>query len=172
MNYNRKNLLEFFKDNKIDFEEFHHKHLFTVDESKQMRGKIKGNHTKNLFLRDKRKNFFLLSCLEDKIVNLKKLKLAFRANNLSFASNDHLNDILELMPGSVSPFGLINDDQKKTKFYLDVDLTKGDSINFHPLVNNYTVNISVESFYDFLKKINVELQLINLEVYRIINNGN
>ena len=170
MTYKKENLIKFLKDNNIEFKEYNHKPLFTVEESKKLRGKIIGNHTKNLFLRDKKKNFFLLSCSENKTIDLKKLRNPINANNLSFASNEYLNDMLGLTPGSVSPFGLINDIQKKTKFYLDEDLLKAQYINFHPLINNSTLGLTVKHFLNFIRKINVELQLINLEVYKIIKN--
>ena len=172
MDYKKTDLLEYLNKNNILFSEHKHKPLFTVEQSKKLRGLIKGAHTKNLFLKDKKKKFFLLSCLEDKKIDLKKLKITFEANNLSFASNSQLRDILGIEPGSVSPFGLINDTHKITKFYLDKDILEKDSVNFHPLINSSTINLSVRSFIDFIKKINVELHLLDLEVYRLVNNGN
>tara|TARA_B100000029_G_scaffold516500_1_gene630333 strand:- start:5134 stop:5652 length:519 start_codon:yes stop_codon:yes gene_type:complete len=172
MEYKRENLLNFFNVNNILFTEYEHKALFTVEQSKEMRGKIQGSHTKNLFLRDKKKKYFLLSCAEDKIIDLKKLRNPLSTNNLSFASSDRLKEVLGLIPGSVTPFGLINDKKKQTKFYLDLDLYKSDSINFHPLLNNFTVNMDLNNFYNFMKIINVELQIIDLKVYKLINYGN
>ena len=171
MYYTRKEFLEYLNLNKIAFLEYRHKPLFTVEASKKLRGKIYGSHTKNLFLKDKKKNFFLLSAMEDKKIDLKKLKLVFETNNISFASNFHLKEILGLDPGSVSPYGLINDNNKVTKFYLDKDILSENTVNFHPLTNNFTINLTVNNFVNFINKINVKLHLINLEVYRLINNG-
>ena len=172
MIYNKINLLEYLNKSNIIFSEHKHEPLFTVEQSKKLRGLIKGAHTKNLFLKDKKKKFFLLSCLEDKKIDLKKLKKIFEENNLSFASNLQLKDTLGLEPGSVSPFGLINDTYKITRFYLDKDILKKNCVNFHPLINNSTISLEVRSFIDFIKKINVELHLLDLEVYRLVNNGN
>ena len=171
MGYSREDLLNFFNVNNILFKEYEHEALFTVEQSKEMRGKIQGYHTKNLFLRDKKKKYFLLSCAEDKVIDLKRLRAPLNTNNLSFASGDRLKEILGLIPGSVTPFGLINDTKKQTKFYLDLDLSKSDSINFHPLINNYTINMDLNNFYNFIKIINVELQIIDLKVYKLINYG-
>ena len=171
MHYTKKKLLEYLDLNKISFLEYNHEPLYTVEEAKKLRGKIKGCHTKNLFLRDKKKNLFLLSCLEDKKIDLKKLRSVFKTNNLSFGSNLYLDEILGLEPGSVSPFGLINDKNKITNFYLDKDILEENTVNFHPLVNDSTLNLTVNDFIDFIKKINVELHLINLEVYKHINYG-
>ena len=82
-----------------------------------------------------------------------------------------LKEILGLDPGSVSPYGLINDNNKVTKFYLDKDILSENTVNFHPLTNNFTINLTVNNFVNFINKINVKLHLINLEVYRLINNG-
>jgi len=84
MAYKKENLIKFLKDNNVEFKEYNHKPLFTVEESKKLRGEIIGNHTKNLFLKDKKKNFFLLSCSENKTIDLKKLRNPINANNLSF----------------------------------------------------------------------------------------
>ena len=57
--------------------------------------------------------------------------------------------------------------KKKTKFYFDKSILDFETVNFHPLINNYTVNMSVKNFMNFIKSLNVELHLINLEVYRV-----
>ena len=168
MSYDREKLLIFLKNINILYEEFSHEKLFTVEQSKKLRGKIKGRHTKNLFLKNKKNEFFLLSCAEEKIINLKKLRIVLETKSLSFASHNHLNEILNIKPGSVSPFGLINDIENKTKFFLDEDLLKSKTVNFHPLLNNFTLNITINDFIKFLKEINVEINIINLMEYVII----
>jgi len=172
MYYKKNDLLKYLNTNSIIFSEYNHEPLFTVEQSKKLRGIINGCHTKNLFLKDKKKKFFLLSCLEDKKIDLKKLKKTFETNSLSFASDSYLKEILGLEPGSVSPFGLINDNYNITRFYLDKDILEESTVNFHPLINNSTINLNVGSFIDFIKKVNVGLHLIDLEVYRLVNNGN
>ena len=169
MRYDRKELLKYLYIKKIPYKEFNHKPLFTVDESKKLRGKIKGAHTKNLFLKDKKENFFLISCMEDKIIDLKKFRLAINTKNISFASDVHLKKLLNVEPGAVTPMALINDKNKMVTFFLDEDIINSESVNFHPLVNNYTITLSVKSFLIFMKNINVVLNLIDLKVYKQIN---
>ena len=169
MHLNRNNLLDYLDKNKMTYAEHSHKALFTVEESKSFRGKMDGVHTKNLFLKDKKKNFFLLSCIENKGVNLKELRKVFNAGNLSFASPIYLMEILGISPGAVSPFSLINDKTKVTKFYLDRDILNEKNVNFHPLDNKFTLNLSTNIFLEFIKSINVKLNLIDLKVY--INNN-
>ena len=92
MDYKKTDLLEYLNKNNILFSEHKHKPLFTVEQSKKLRGLIKGAHTKNLFLKDKKKKFFLLSCLEDKKIDLKKLKVIFETNSLSFDDKYNLSN--------------------------------------------------------------------------------
>ena len=161
--YTKKGLLNYFEESKIPYKLHKHEALFSVEDSKNLRGYIEGAHTKNLFLKDKKKNYFLLTCIEDKKIDLKKIKKVLSVSNLSFGSDTNLEEVLGVMPGSVSPFGLINDTLKKTKFMLDSDILKNKSVNFHPLVNNFTLNILINDFITFIEKINVELNLIYLD---------
>ena len=170
MKYDNNKFLEYLDSNKIEYKFYTHQSLSTVSDSKKLRGNIDGAHTKNLFLKDKKNHFFLLSCLEDKIIDLKMLREPLKAKNLSFASELYLKEILNIKPGSVSPFGLINDSQKKTKFFMDIDILSNDSVNFHPLVNSITINLKTSDFINFLKIINARLLLINLKVYKLIQN--
>jgi len=89
-----------------------------IEDSKNLRGSIDGAHSKNLFLKDKKNNFFLVSFIEDIIADLKKASVPLNSKKLSFANEDYLMNILGIKPGSVSPFGLLNDKEKKVKFFL------------------------------------------------------
>ena len=91
MIYSREDLLKFLDYNNIKFNEYSHKPQYTVEDSKKMRCKIDGAHTKNLFLKDKKGNFFLLTCIENKNIDLKKLKIFFSVKNLSFGSEIYID---------------------------------------------------------------------------------
>ena len=91
-----------------------HPPLFTVEESKRLRGALPGGHCKNLFLRDKKRNLFLLVALEDRPIDLKSLRHALgAAGNLSFGSPETLMEVLGVAPGAVTPFALINDRDRR-----------------------------------------------------------
>lgn len=167
MKYTRKELLYYLNKKHINYIEYSHKPLFSVNDSKELRGDIKGSHTKNLFLKDKKKNFFLISCLEDKKIDLKKIKNMINVKNLSFASEISLKEILEITPGAVTPFALINDKDRITDFFLDKDILKSETVNFHPLVNNFTLNMPITGFINFLESINIQINLINFRLYKI-----
>ena len=77
----------------IRYDVCEHPPLHTVLESKKFRGKIEGAHTKNLFLKNKKNNFFLFSCLESTMVDLKQLTKVLGLGNVSFARNFHLINI-------------------------------------------------------------------------------
>ena len=111
-------LLQMLKKESIDFSITEHEPLFTVEDSKLMRGKIEGGHSKNLFLKDQKENFFLITFIEDITADLKRLPDALNSKKLSFAKPKYLKELMGIEPGSVSPFGLINDDQRKINFFL------------------------------------------------------
>ena len=169
MQYDHSKLLEYLNNNKIEYKSYAHQSLSTVNDSKKFRGSIDGAHTKNLFLKDKKNHFFLLSCLEDKMVDLKRLREPLNAKNLSFASELYLKEILNIKPGSVSPFGLINDHQRRTKYFMDTDILSNDSVNFHPLVNTSTVCIDTKDFLLFIKNNNKLVYIFNFDNYRLEN---
>src|SRR5438132_11035833 len=87
-----------------------HPPVFTVEEARELRGQIAGAHTKNLFLRDKRGALYLVTALEDAAIELKSLhRLLGASGRFSFGSADLLQDTLGVEPGSVTPFGALND---------------------------------------------------------------
>ena len=161
-------LIQLSKEN-IKFDIYHHAPLHTVQESKELRGKIDGAHTKNLFLKNKKNNFFLFSCKEATIINLKKLKNVLNLGNISFAKDFYLRDMLNVSPGSVTPFGLMNDKNNKIKFFLDKNILNHEKVNFHPLVNNLTVSLYTNDFVRFMKKNNKLVNIFNFDNYTLVN---
>ena len=136
-----KELLEKLDKNKYSYTLYKHDPLFTVEDSIIKRGQIKGTHSKNLFLKNKKNQFFLFSCLENAKVDLKKLSKNLNLGNVSFAKEEYLKKILGVEPGSVTPFGLLNDTDQKVTFYIDKMLLSEEVINFHPLVNTSTLSL-------------------------------
>ena len=164
---NKTNLLKLLDDKKIDYRIFDHPPLHSVKDSIDMRGTIKGAHTKNLFLKNKKDDFFLFSCLESTTIDLKILKKNLNLGNISFAKANYLKEILQLSPGSVSPFGLLNDNKNMVSFFLDKKLKKYDIINFHPLENTSTINMSVIDFLNFMFEYKKLVKFINFDNYTI-----
>ena len=138
-----------------------HKHapLHTVQDSVKLRGKIEGSHSKNLFLKNKKNQFFLFSCIENTNINIKKITKSLALGNISFANEDYLSLYLGVKPGAVTPFGLLNDIGNKVTFYFDSNFLKNQIVNFHPLTNTSTISMKIKDFINFLienkKKVNI-----------------
>ena len=129
-----------------------HPPLFTVEQSKHLRGKMPGAHTKNLFLIDRKDRLFLLSAEESTAVDLKSLHRKIGASGrLSFGKAEALRAALGVEPGSVTPFAAINDAEKRVTIVLDQTLLARDPLNFHPLTNTRTTRISAADFMRFLE---------------------
>lgn len=139
----------------IEYETHHHAAVFTVDEAKQLRGKLPGAHCKSLFMRDKKKVCFLVVCLEDRRLDMKALAEVIGSGRLSFASPDRLRLRLGVEPGSVTPFAVINDrspveDDEKVRIILDERMMTAELVNYHPLHNTMTTALTPASLLRFL----------------------
>ena len=129
-----------------------HPPLFTVEQSRALRGQIPGGHTKNLFLRDKKQAIFLVVVEEDAAIDLKGLHRVLGASGrFSFGSADLMAEVLGVRPGSVTPFGAINDTAIRVSVVLDAGLMAHETINAHPLVNTMTTSLKREDLVKFLE---------------------
>jgi Ala-tRNA(Pro) deacylase len=129
-----------------------HPPLFTVEQSRSLRGKIAGGHTKNLFLRDKKNELYLVVALEDAEIDLKGLhRLLGATGRFSFGSSDLLREVLGVEPGAVTPFGAINDTQNRVTVVLDAAMMEHETVNYHPLVNTMTTSIKRDDLVKFLE---------------------
>src|SRR6185369_11669678 len=102
-----------------------HAPVFTVEEAKAHRGELPGHHIKNLFLRNKKEEMWLVVALEDRAIDLKRLGEKLGAGRLSFGSPERLARYLGVKPGSVTPFAVINDTDHKVTLVLDEGLKAG-----------------------------------------------
>jgi len=129
-----------------------HPPLFTVADSQTLRGAIPGAHTKNLFLKDKKDNFFLVTVDEEAVVDLKQIHhLIGAASRVSFGKPEMLMELLGVVPGAVTVFGLINDTQGRVKAVLDAGLMQNDIVNGHPLTNEATTSIRSADLVRFIE---------------------
>ncbi len=129
-----------------------HPPVFTVQQAKELRGQIAGGHTKNLFLRDKKNELYLVVALESAQIDLKSLhRLLGASGRFSFGAPDLLRETLGVEPGSVTPFGAINDDAGRVSVVLDAAMMDYSMLNFHPLRNTMTTSIGRNDLIKFLK---------------------
>ncbi len=137
----------------IEVETHHHAAMFTVADSKGLRGDLPGAHCKSLFLRDKKKAMWLVVALEDRRLDLKILAGLIGAARLSFASADRLMQRLGVEPGSVTPFALINDmadGGARVGVVLDAEMMQAALVNYHPLTNKATTAIAPPDLLRFI----------------------
>src|ERR1043165_1368360 len=129
-----------------------HPPLFTVEQSQSLRGTIAGGHTKNLFLRDKKAALCLVTAPEDAAIELKSLHRRLGATGrFSFGSSDLMMETLGVIPGAVTPFGVINDTAGRVSVVLDAALMAHSVINAHPLTNTMTTSIARNDLVKFLE---------------------
>ena len=159
--YDSFKLIDRLKKENYDITVHQHDALFTVQDSKKLRGNIEGTHSKNLFLKNKKNEFFLLSCEEDDKIDLKKISKSLSFGNISFAKEEFLEKYLKIKPGSVSPFALLNDDNGIVNFYLEKKLYEANHLNFHPLINTLTVSIETNKFIEFMIENNKKIHIFS-----------
>jgi Ala-tRNA(Pro) deacylase len=129
-----------------------HTPVFTVAESRSLRGEIPGAHTKNLFLVDKKGALFLVTAEEDAAIDLKHLHHRLGASGrFSFGKPALLMAVLGVPPGAVTPFAAINDTEARVTVVLDRALAMSEVVNAHPLVNSATTTIAAADLIAFLR---------------------
>lgn len=128
-----------------------HPPVFTVEEAKALRGELPGCHIKNLFLRNKKGGMWLVTCLEDRAVDLKTLGERLDAGRFSFGSAERLMTHLGVRPGAVTPFAVINDEAGAVTMVLDSAVMAGGPVNCHPLVNTMTTALAPADLVRFLE---------------------
>lgn len=135
----------------IAYERYSHPPVFTSEEAAEHWAGIPATRVKNLFLRNKKGDRHYLVILEvGKEADLRHLVKVIGDDRLSFGSPERLMDNLGLTPGSVSPFGLLNDDRKAVRVIIDEDLRRAERLIFHPNINTASLTISLPDFERFL----------------------
>jgi Ala-tRNA(Pro) deacylase len=145
-------LFAFLERLSIPTETVEHPPLFTVEESTALRGDIPGGHTKNLFVKDKKSRLFLIVLGEDAEIDLKRVHEKIGGQGrVSFGSAERLEDVWGVKPGSVTPFGAINDAGGRVTVTLDAAMMTHERLNFHPLVNTRTTGLASADLVKFLR---------------------
>ena len=158
----RQDLLAFLQELGIPTSTFEHPPLFTVEQSQALRGQIAGGHTKNLFLKDKKDQVFLLVAEEDAAIDMKDLHKRIGSARLSFGRPELMAELLGVIPGSVTPFGVINDKAGRVTVIVESGLMRHDRLNFHPLENNATTTIARDDLLRFLRTTGHEPKILAL----------
>ncbi len=147
----------------IRYTEVKHPALFTSAEGEAYWKDIPGIKTKNLFLRNRKGDVHYLAIVPvDKRVDLKRLAKALGEVQLSFASPERLLKHLGLTPGSVTPFGLMNDADHCVRVLLDTQVAQAEEQGFHPNINTATLSLKTKDLHKFLDWTGCSVQIIEL----------
>ena len=145
-------LYKILKDLNINFDYYGHPPVATIEEARKYWKDIESTHCKNLFFRNHKGDRHYLVIIEhSKDLLIRDLEKRLKQGKLSFASDQRMHKYLGLMPGSVSPFGLINDTEKHVHLFLDESLKTSAKISFHPCINTASLIIAYNDFERFLK---------------------
>ncbi len=141
---------EYLKEKEIKFKTFTHPAVYTCEEAEKYNKKIKGIHSKNLFLKDRKsRTFYLVIQPANKKVDIEELSKQLK-DKLKFANENDLKEILNVSTGAVSPFGLINDKEHKTIVVIDKEIWDSEFVSFHPNINTETLELTKQGFHKYI----------------------
>jgi len=164
----RDDLLAFLADHGIEQTTHDHPAVFTVGEGEDIKARIPGAHTKNLFLKDAKGQLWLISAEGHASIDLKRLHAVIGSARLSFGSPELMAETLGVTPGSVTALGLINDTARRVRFVLDRTLAEAEQVNFHPLINTGTTTLSRQGFRRFLDTLGIEPMVVDFDAMAVI----
>ena len=160
----KEEVYDFIKRKNIWYEITEHKRVFTMDELDNIVLPYPEADAKNLFIRDdKKRNYYLITVSGKKKVDLNVFREKYNTRILSFASEKDLMEILKLIPGSVTPLGLLNDKENLVKYYLDsYFINKCDIIGMHPCDNSATLWLKTTDLINILKENGTIVNIVDL----------
>lgn len=141
-------ILTFLNKHKIPYEEYQHPALFTVEQAKAYENDIPWTHTKNIFIKEKKWPYHLITLVANKKLDTKVFKLQSGIKDFSFASPEDLMEQLKLTPGSVGIFWLINN--PAIQLWIDQDVWSAESAGRHPNINTSTVILTKKWLQEYL----------------------
>nr|WP_269141876.1 prolyl-tRNA synthetase associated domain-containing protein [Lientehia hominis] len=158
----KRELYQYLDEHKIKYEVTEHSAVYNMEELDTVELPYPEWDAKNLFVRDDKKcNYYLITVKGDKRVDLKEFRKKHGLRALSFASSDDLLAIMNLTPGSVTPFGLLNDSRHRVHFYLDSQFIEN-KIGVHPNDNTATVWMSALDLINIIKEHGNDVEIFEL----------
>ena len=159
---NKQEIYQFLSDKGIWHEITEHGAVFNMEDLSYVELPYPEADAKNLFVRDdKKRNYYLITVTSDKRVDLKEFKNKYGTAKLSFASADDLMALMGLIPGAVTPLGLLNDTEIRVKLFLD-NAFSGGLIGVHPNDNTATVWLKTADLIAILQESGHEVQLVEV----------
>lgn len=149
---NKTETYQYLTEHNIVYEVSEHKAVFNMEEAESLDLPYPECDAKNLFIRDdKKRNYYLITVKGDKRVDLKEFRKQHGLRALSFASPEELSAVMGLIPGAVTPLGILNDVERRVHFYLDKSFIGG-KIGVHPNDNTATIWVQADELMDLIKK--------------------
>lgn len=149
---NKTETYQYLTEHNIVYEVSEHKAVFNMEEAEALALPYPECDAKNLFIRDdKKQNYYLITVKGDKRVDLKEFRKQHGLRALSFASPEELSAVMGLIPGAVTPLGILNDVERRVHFYLDKSFIGG-KIGVHPNDNTATIWMQADELMDLIKK--------------------
>lgn len=147
----------------IDFEVVEHPPAFTTEQADSYIEGLEGVRTKSMFLTNKKKTQYYLLIMDDqRPLNMDDFREQVGANRIRMASAESLAEKMQLPPGTVSPFGLLNNDEKDIRVYFDKDIVSEEIMTFHPNTNEKTIFIKTQDLFRFLESISFNYEILTL----------
>ena len=160
---NKQEVYDFLTSRGIEYEVTEHGAVFNMEEMSHVELPHPEADAKNLFVRDdKKRNYYLITVKGDKRVDLKKFREEHGTRSLSFASENDLMNLLGLIPGAVTPLGILNDSERKVKFFLDEELVNVGLIGVHPNDNTATVWLKTTELIDIITEHGNEVEAVRI----------
>lgn len=162
MTQNERKVLEVLMDLGIEYRRVEHPPVYTVEEAKRLCAIVETG-CKNLFLKDSGgKNHYLVVMQDSKKADIKAISKQLKVSRLSFGKEEELFDLLGLKPGEVTPFGLLNDEDRTVTVVIDDELENSEYVSFHPNVNTSTLILTYKDFERYLGWIENKVEKIKV----------
>lgn len=146
----------------IQFKIVEHEPAYTTEEADKYIEGYDGVRTKTMFICNKKKNYYMIMMDDSKRLDMNKFKEIVSEKQMKMASEESLKEKLGVKPGMVSPFGLLNNDEKDVKIYMDKEIITEEIMTFHPNDNTKTLFITTKDLFKYLENIGYEINIIEL----------
>ncbi|CAI8597424.1 unnamed protein product [Vicia faba] len=165
MGFSKEQLLHRLQELRIEFSKYEHPVVLTVEAQAKYVGNLGGGLSKNLFLKDKKNRFYVVSALADTKVDLKVLsqRLGLGKGGLRMAPEEALGELLQVPLGCVTPFAVVNESARDVSLLLDQGFKTHEHCFFHPLSNDMSISLNARGLDTFLKSIGRDPSYVDLE---------
>lgn len=158
-----------FRELGIESRTWSHPPVFRVGEDDGFKHLIPGGHTKNLFLKDKKEQLWLITALHDTVIDLKGLPDLIGCGRVSFGSAERLLAALNVTPGSVTPLALYHNAARNVRPVLDSRMMAGEFMACHPFINDKTTVLRPQDLVKFMKNMGYDPLIIDFQAQQLIS---